>query len=509
MTLSGDIYYQYQLSNLSGGGVSLQQVVEEICDEPGTNLTTSDRSCTALSGITVDGFRLSTVAQRRAAIETLRATYMFDFPPRSGVLTAILRGGSSSATLDDDDLGAHVYGTSPVPRLSISREAEERLPSMVGVSFIDASQNYEAGYERASRQASAGGTEARLSLAVVLSHDDAAQIASTILHSRHVEAEKYELTAMPSLRDSVVPAAVITASVNDNEYPMLLETASIVDGGIIQCSGSRYDASVYTDFTVGGTTRDRLRSVSSVGTTQLIALDIPAIRDVDLSAGYYVAGYTYSTTWDGAVVFDSSDGIDYSNVAVINSEATYGFLTESLPSGNETDLDNTLTVRLVDGSLSSISDTVMQTNKTANYAAVGLSGRWEIVKFQTVSEADGVYSLTGLVRGSRDTVGAIGSSVAGDKFVLLDSAALRRVNIPESYIGDQRFLKAVSIGRSIDSAIAQRLTPVGRSLKPLDRACFHAVNSGDWDCHWDRQDKKTARFLQQPQMSEICRKLCG
>ena len=80
---------------------------------------------------------------------------------------------------------------------------------------------------------------------------------------------------MPSLRDTAVPAAVVTVSHDGGTYPMRLDTASIVEGGAIQCEGARHDASIYTDYTVGGTTRDRLRPVAAIGSTQLVTLDIP------------------------------------------------------------------------------------------------------------------------------------------------------------------------------------------------------------------------------------------
>lgn len=498
-----DTYWQYHLQNLSGGGETLQSIVQDICDAPGTNLTTGDRDCSALSGITVAGFKLSTVAQRRAAIDTLRSAYLFDFVPRAGVLTAVLRGGSSAATLDDDDIGAYVEGTNaPVP-LTISRATEDRLPKKVGVRFVDAAQNYEVGYEHATRLASAGGTESTLDIAVVLSHDEAAQLASVTQHSAHIEAEQYEFSAMPSLRDTAVPAGVLTVSHDGGTYPMRLVSASIVEGGIVQCEGVRHDASIYTDYTVGGTTRDRLRSVAAIGSTQLVTLDIPGLRDADLPAGYYVGGATYSPEWAGAQVFDSEDGVSYASVATLDTELTYGFLTAALADGDETDLENTLSVRLVSGSLASISDAVWQSSATENYAAIGAHGRWEVIKFKDAAESGGVYTLSGLIRGVRDTVAAKGTSVVGDKFIVLDANAMRRVTMPETYIASARWLKAATFGRSIDDAIAVAFTPGGRSLKPFRPVSLDAQLSGsDWVITWDRQDRKQARFLQQPAMSE-------
>lgn len=499
-------YTQHRLQALTGAGVSLQSVVEGICDEPGTNLLPGDRDASALAGITVDGFRLTRVMQRRQALQELQLAYLWDFVPRAGVLTAILRGGSSVATLDDDDVGAHLYGTEAPRRLAITRVAGESLPNMIGVSFIDASQNYDTGYEPASRQASAGGTERRLQIGVVLSHDDAAQLASVLLHSAHIEAETYEATCMPSLYGTVQPAAIVTVDIDGTAYPMRCDSASIVDGGIVELRGLRHDASVYTDYSVGGVTRGRVVSITAAGPTTLFLLDIPALREADFNAGLYMAGNSYAPTWTGAEVYSSVNGVDYSSVGLLTSRATAGYVQEALPSApaGRTDLTSTLKVRLISGSLSSTDHDTMAMDKTVNIAAVGSAGRWEILRFQTASQdADGIWNITGLHRAIRDTLSGANSHAAGDKFVLLDANDARRVIIENSDIGSVRYFKGVTIGRNIAQAPAQATTPLGAGLKPFRPACLHASQSaGNWTLTWARQDKKQARFLQQPVMSE-------
>ena len=499
------IYTQYRLRAVTGGGADLAEVTKDICDEPGTNLITADRDADELAGITVDGFRLTRVMQRRAALLELQTAYLWDFVPRSGVLTAILRGGTSAATLDDDTLGAHVYGTSPSPRLKISRAPEGSLPKMVGVAFIDAGQDYASGYEYSTRLASEGGTESRVEIGVVLSHDDAAQLADILVHSAHIEAETYEGSAMPSMRSDVVPAGIVTADIDGTQYPMRIDRGSIVDGGIISFNGVRHDASVYSSYMVGGSTRTRTRTVSAPGTTMLVILDIPAVREPDLNSGIYIAGFSYSADWPGAEFFDSADGVSFSPVASVSAEVTTGFLTSALAdSDSVNDQTNSISVNLISGSLSSISHDDMQTDKLLNYAAIGAAGRWEIVRFKTASQnADGSWVLTGLERKLRDTPGAAALHAVGDSFVLLETSKLRRIQIQTSEIGSTRYAKAVTIGRLIGQAQARQLTPLGRGLYPFRPACLDAnYVTNKWTLTWHRQDKLQARFLQQPQMSE-------
>lgn len=500
-------YRQYRFAGLTGGGVSLKSIVEAICDEPGTNLTTSDRAATALAAITVDGFRITRTMERRAALQQLATAYLWDFVPRQGVLTAVLRGGSSATTLDDDDLGAHIAGSNAPALLEISRAAEDRLPRLVGVSFIDATQNFEPGYEAATRQASAGGTESRLEIGVSLSHDDAAQLASVLLHAAHIEAETYEGAAMPSHRSTVIPAAVITATAGGNSYPMRVESANIVEGGVIALRGARHDASVYSDFTVGGTTRDRTRSVRSVGSTLLWPLDLPALREGDLDSGLYLAGSSYSPTWDGAAVLDSADGVAYVDVLTLSAEVSVGYATAALaaPVGRiGYEATGSLTVNMIEGVPESITAAQMHTDTAANYAAVGASGRWEIIRYQTATEnADGSWTVSGLHRGLRDTWTAASLHAVGDRFIILNQSAMRRMPIPLADLNAARYLKAVSIGRDIAQATAYQVTPTGRALQCYRPHSLHAVKSGsDWSLSWSRQDRRKAAFLQQPQQSE-------
>lgn len=499
-------YRQYRFGALTGSGVSLKSVVERICDEPGTRLLASDRDATALAAITVAGFRITRIASRAAALQELMRAFQWDFPSRSGVLTAVLRGGASVATLGDSDLGAHIRGTDPVPRLVAHPMGEDKLPKKVGVAFIDATQNYERGFESYQRQASSGGTDEYHELAVVLSHDEAARLAAVLTHGSHVESVAYEAQAMPSWRTTALPAAVVTPQVDGKSYPMRITSAPIIEGGIVQLRGVRHDASVYTGYTVGGTTRDRNRSVKSIGASQLWALDLPSLREADLGPGLYLGVSTYSPTWDGAVVQDSPDGVTYAPVATLTGQVTIGYLTTLLgppPEGRD-DPYSTVNVQLTNGSLASLSDDQLHTNGTDNFAAVGAPGRWEIARYSlAVQQADGTWNIAMRLRALRDTWEAAAQHAVGDKFIVLDATAMRRIVIPTDELNTRRYMKAVSIGRSADSATVNPVTPAGRSLRPFRPHSLHAYRSGnDWIIEGERQDRKQAAFLQQPELSE-------
>lgn len=501
----GNEFVQYKLRGVTGGGISLQAVVEEICDAPGTLLTPADRELTALAPITVQGYRLTRVAQRRAALDVLRMAYQFDLVSRNGVLTAVVRGGELEATLDEHVLGAYVpaQGSERPPRLEVTRSDPKRLPRHVGVAFIDATQNYEAGYESATRLASSVGTEARSDVPVVLTHDEARRLATVLLHAAHVGAERYAFRAAPVCRDTVEPGRMLTLAVSGQSYAARVDSAHWVEAGIIEAEASRYDASVYADFSVGSTTRDRTRSILDLGRVSPLALDLPGLRDADLTAGYYVGALRYAGGWDGAVVYESTDRKDYVDVAVIEHELTHGVLLDPVPAGPTTDLRTAIRLQLMRGNLVSLGETAWQTDPSANVAAIGAPGRWELVRFRDVAEADGVFTVSTLLRGLRDTREAIGTVQRGDRFVLLTAETLRRVPIDQALIGQTRYVKATPLGLDATSAVPYPHAPAGRALRPFRPACLHGVQSGgDWSLSWDRQDRRPAGFLRQPALSE-------
>lgn len=177
----GGSAYGLHTAGLTGTAASLQSIVDDLCD--GTEIQSADTDTDDLAAVSVRGFAITRDMARRDAIQALRSVYLFDFVPRDGVLTGIIRGGSPSVTLDEDDLGAHIFGgNAPDAAITVRQRAEAQLPRQMDVTYISAAQNYEPVTQTARRLASLGGTETRMEAPVVLTEAEGAQLADVLLH---------------------------------------------------------------------------------------------------------------------------------------------------------------------------------------------------------------------------------------------------------------------------------------------------------------------------------------
>ena len=396
--LNGEILHIVQLGASTGGSETLKSVTDAIMTYPGSRLTASDIDNTALAEIPVAGYTVARGMSRAAALQALMGAYLFDIVPRSGVLTAVLRGaGDSEATLGDDNLGAHVDGSSPPPRLTIDRAGDESLPRRLIVQHINPAHNWEVGSQPALRLASqvGQGTTETVDLPVSLTNDEAAQLADILLHARHIESERYKIAAMPSLRAVVEPGRLVTIEHPDGNVLARCEKADIVDGGVVAGELARYDASVYLSYVVGGTVRNADGSVVSAGTALAIIADTPALRVEDRDFGYYVGAYSYTSAWPGAEVFRAPvTSENYAGAGYVSESATVAVLREISGTLRRYTLDSTTTLRvsqLVGDPLPSESLVDFDADRTANGVLIGAPGRWVLGRY-LAANADGDWA---------------------------------------------------------------------------------------------------------------------
>ena len=475
---------------LSGQNTTLDVVVSDLSISD-TELTASDIDVTALASTTVRGMGIGKPMPRRNAIAMLQNAYQFDYVPRNGKLTGVVRGGASSATLTEDHIGAYVGN--PIDPWTITRSPANQLPEQLEVTFVDPDHNYEPGTQQARRQARSGGTVERLQLALSLTNDEAAQIAETTLHNRHINAEAYSTRTMPSTIDDVQPAAVLTTTFNGVDYQFRVVSGSIVENRAIELSAVREVPDVYTNYAVGGTPRTTAETVNALGSALLWPIDTALLRTQDDNAGLYLAASSFTPNWPGCEVERAADGVNYSAVTAIGQGAVMGNATNAPSTGQDShwDTDSALTVSLISGTLE---DT---TRDAPSYAAWGQAGRWELIAFTTVDQDvdSGDWTITEIARGLLDTGAAIDSHVAGDRFVVLDEDGLNRILLPVSSIGELETLRATTFGRLPSSSAVVPYQYTGENLEPFapTRLDGSIDGSNNWDLSWMRQDRQAAR----------------
>jgi hypothetical protein len=199
----------------------------------------------------------------------------------------------------------------------------------------------------------------------------------------------------------------------------------------------------------------------------------------------------YYSGWAGCQVWKASaDGQPYDKIVSVIDETTMGYTVDALADANNTTVtdDTTVIVKPFNGkTLSSVADFT----SSANIAAIGDHGRWEIIRWKTATDnSDGTYTLSGLLRGYRGTEHNTGSHAALDKFVLLSGSSLVRIQGDDADIDVERYYKAQTIGDDLSDSIARSFTNTAVGLHPLAPANIQGTRAGgDLTITWTRRSR--------------------
>ena len=486
---------------LSTATTTLDDVAGDILDR--ADVASGDYDVTGLSSVTVRGYRIGRRITARSAIEPLRMGYVWDLIDNGAKLKAILRGQSSVATLDNEDLGAREDSDDFVPLVTVSRAQDVEVPRELTISYLDVNSNYEPGAQRAIRLASNTDEKRDIQLALVFDEDEAAQLCEVLLHAFQIERNRYSFSSHLG-NIHLEGADVVTLDDGSSQFLGRIVTSEI-SGPLIAFEALReYD--VYTSTVSGVPGRAHTATVVYAGPTLLFILDMPMLREADNDPGFYVAAGSYTESWPGCAVYKSKDLITYQFVEGVGSQAAFGFVQGAGAEGvmNVFDETTSLDVELTTGTLASV--TTEQCLEEVNAAAWGQVGRWEIILFKDVTDnGGGSYTVTNLVRGMRSTGHNRDNHQPGDIFVVLDEDTLQRIGIETAEIDVTAYYKGVTFGDTVDDSASAELTvtPEAHSLMPWEPVNIRFSGwGGDITIAFYRQDRVRVAAFQQPGQSE-------
>jgi len=402
-------------------------------------------------------------------------------------------------TIDDDDLAAHSFGSSTPDILTQTRQQERELPYRLSVQYLDANADYQPAVQYDGRITTDSVNEVTIELPLVLSDDEGAQAANILLYAAWTERVKFEFKT--SMKYAYLdPSDVITITVGSTTYTARITDIDIGDG-LVTFKGVAEDTSLYVSSHVGGASGITSGTVTLSGSTKLILMDIPILRNYDNDTGFYAAVCGYLSGWTGSVIFQSSDSVSYTALTSMSRAATIGYATDVLADGSTAVWDNTNTVnvRLINGTLSS--DTEINVLNLANAALLGD----ELIQFKTATlEADGSYTLSGLIRGRRGTEWATSGHAIGDTFVLISTATLVRIDMDSSILDASRYYKGVTLGQTLQKTSSQTFTNTGIGLKPYSPVWIRGSRDGsnNLTITWLRRSRLYTRLLWSPSLGE-------
>jgi len=346
--------------------------------------------------------------------------------------------------------------------------------------------------------------ELSVQLPIVLTDDEAAQIAEKLLYRAWTEREQFELSL--GMKYAQLDAGdVLQVDVDGNVHIMRIASTDFSIPGLIQIKAVADRASVYTSSVTGGAASYPSQTLVIIGGTIFEVLDLPALRDADLaSAGYYVAMYGELASWTGGLLYKSVDaGSSYDVVTSKAVENIMGATTNVLPDISHLgwDLESTVNVLIADGKglSSNTVDNILLAE--ANRAVIGD----EIIAFTTATlEGNGSYTLSGLLRGLAGTEWAMSTHTTSDRFVLLD-ANIARIESTSGRMGATTRFKAVSSGAYLEDIEAfEEVTFDNLNLKPWSVAQINGSRDGsnNLTINWVRRSRRIAAMLWTPVLEE-------
>lgn len=494
VAFTGTAYNVFTRNLLTPGSKTLGDIVRDETLQSGL-LNAGDIDVSALTD-TVRGYRISSVAAIRSGIDPLQSVWPFDVRQHGYQLQCVKRGGSAVATITEADLDARASGDKPGTRLGIEREMDSQLPRRIVLTHVDPDREYDPGEQGAERLNTTAVNVQSTDLPIVLTATEAGGAAEVALYLRWLERYGYSATLAPSWRH-LEPADVVDIVHQGITHTIRLTSVHTLPDGRVEVTGRPAgSATLFTPVAVADSGASSTGvTLGLKGPTRLQMLDLPAVHDGMDTPAMLVAACGYYDAWPGGVVLRSDDGgtsWDQTDAVGVPG-ATMGQTINAL-SGVDSfalmDKANTLTVRLANGDLSSVTETALLAG--ANHFALGAHGRWEIIAAQTcLLQGDGTYVLRDFIRGRFGTEWAVNTHAALDTLVLLDTDTIVQSGVASAFIGVERKYRGVTLGQSEDEATTQTLTYNATNLECLSPVYLNGSRaaSNDWTITWVRRTR--------------------
>jgi hypothetical protein len=478
------------------GTVSLETAVENLHERAGMDL--SDVDASALASKSIRGMAVTQISTTRTALESLMAAQFFQAVKDQGI-RYVNRGGSPALTIPYDDLGTVEAGSDPGEPLEIVENNDIEIPAYVAVKYANAMDDYQEGLEYSDRLITES-TETRVvEFAMAMTPTEARQLAQKIANDLQVSKASVGPLSVQRKYAALQPTDVILVEGRDGLTARMRIDKREEAAGLIKLEGVLDDASVATGTATTDTDYSGSFTITLPSRTNWDEMDIPLLRTADDGPSFEVAFGAAGANWRGAVYFGGDDDTSLQQLTAVSTETVTGTCLTALGAwsgGGGVQVTGFLDVQ-VDGELSSI--TYDQLMAGGNTAAISSSGRWEIIGFQyaellSVTGSTRTYRLRNFLRYRRGTEGV--THAVGDRFVLMQTQGIRRIPMSLADLQRQRRYKAVSSGRSIDSAQSVAFSWTGEKLKPLSPSNVRGNrDAADLVITWARRTRHEDNWL--------------
>jgi Putative phage tail protein len=454
---------------------TLASVVTDICLRTGLAADQIDVSLLTSENVSptdlVEGYVCEQPRTAADILKVLMQAYFFDACETGGTVKFVPRGLASALTIPEADLGLVEDKAKLIPE-EIGQSQD--LPQRFTVTFNDPILDYQQSKQMAQRNVRVTSTKQQTVLSIPMTMDEswALQVAEKALYLAWLERFAYTMHLWRAYYLLLDPTDVVEFVYEALTFMMRVTQNSLGAGYATELQGVSHNPNNYLSTAVGAQDIGFLPPpLAVVGPTQLWLFDIPLLQDGDANpggTGFYFAMSSLVRGWAGALLEDSTDDENFSQVAASSRAVTFGYTTTALPAPRSPwtwDNVNTLTVKLSNGAFAG--DTPLNVLNGTNALIVG----GEVIQFTSAVQIDAgvgysTWILSGLLRGRRGTELACGTHATGEIVIAL-LTGMQRVDDALDLIGQALYYAAVTVGSDVaNTPFSQELTLAGNDLKP-------------------------------------------
>lgn len=432
----------------------------------------------------VDGFVIARLGSARQALQGLAEALGFE-AAEAGDVVRFVRRGLPRLALTPADL----VEEGEQPLLVIRRAQETELPAELAFGFIDGASDYRDRVIASRRLEAAGHRQATLSTGIVT--DDALAVALADQRLQEIwDGRESVSLALTDRRLAIEPADVVTLLRADG--PISLRVTKIEDGLARRIEGRTVDP-FGSSVPAGGATGGTPGWSADPGPPDVIVLDLPSLTGTEAVAARVAV---FADPWPGPFgISIGSEAAGFPLRQIAAQPATAGTIAAAVPPGpvGRWDPATTLDVALPVGALSALPDEAVLNGR--NIAAIGSEADgFEVIQFRAAElVGDGLWRISGLLRGQGGTSDlAARGHAAGARFVLID-VATPRLDLAPAELGLTRTLRVgpLAIAFDPDRFTTQDFTVAGRWLLPFAPVHLRGRRdaAGDVALTWIRQTR--------------------
>lgn len=345
------------------------------------------------------------------------------------------------------------------------RAPDHQLLTEAVLTFRDPMTEYQSITVRDRRAGAAGSRQETISFPGVLEAGLGRALAGDWVRRVWSEREQISFAGIAHEPDLVPGTVVRLPETGDREFLI-----TQIEDGLVRRITARQVARAAPTGWESSNPRLAQTSFPWAGTPLAWFLDLPMMDGSSLPQDWFRLA-AWQTPWRGQAVFSSPEDAGYAMRGTAGRPATVGTLTQPLEAGviGRIDRGNTLTVRLNDGELASVSRGQLL-NGANGIAIQSASGEWEVTQFEFADEIEpNVWRLSGLLRGQFGTDDATAAGAPAGARVVILNEAVRPAGLRSGEAGLLLNWRVGARGGDFSSASFVTRTETGgiRALTPL------------------------------------------